>query len=158
MPDRYPDHLEAGTPNAAGIAGLLAGCEFLLEEGVEAIHAREAALKSRLWDGLDGISGIRVLSPRAPEGAALVTAAVDGLAPSEVALQLERDWQVLCRAGLHCAPEAHRILGSMETGAVRLSLGWASTTEDVDRALEGLASIAHGVRTTISVSDSVGSV
>ena len=152
MPDQYPDHLEAGTPNAAGLAGLLAGCEFLLSEGVEAIHHREAQLKARLWDGLDATSGIRVLSPPAPDGAAVVTVTVDGLPPAEVARQLEHDWQVLCRAGLHCAPEAHRILGSKETGALRLSLGWASTPQDVDRALEGLATIAHALRPFAAVS------
>jgi cysteine desulfurase / selenocysteine lyase len=143
MPDRYPDHLEAGTPNAAGLAGLVAGCEFLLAEGVDTVHERECALKARLRDGLDAIPGVRLLSPPAPEGAALVTLVVEGVAPAEVARQLEMDWGVLCRAGLHCAPEAHRILGSQETGAVRLSLGWASTEEDVDQAVEGLASIAH---------------
>jgi cysteine desulfurase / selenocysteine lyase len=142
MPPAYPDHLEAGTPNAAGLAGLLAGCGHVLEEGVEAIHAREARLKARMHDGLSGIRGVRVLSPAAPEGAALVTFLVEGLAPSDVARRLESEWGVLSRPGLHCAPEAHRILGSLETGALRLSLGWASTAEDVDRALEGVGSIA----------------
>lgn len=145
MPDRYPDHLEAGTPNAAGLAGLVAGCEFLLAEGVEAIHARERALKARLFDGLDSIPGVRVLSPKAPDGAALVTFSVEGVTPAEVARQLESDWNVLCRAGLHCAPEAHRILGSIETGAIRVSLGWASTDEDVDQTLRGVDVIAGAV-------------
>jgi cysteine desulfurase / selenocysteine lyase len=142
MPDAFPDRLEAGTPNAPGIAGLLAGCEYLLEEGVEKIHQRESALKVRLRDGLEQIAGVRVLSPPAPDGAALVTLAAKDVGPGELARRLEREWGVLARAGLHCAPEAHRILGTAESGALRLSLGWASTEEDVDRAVSGLESIA----------------
>jgi cysteine desulfurase / selenocysteine lyase len=146
MPPSYPDHLEAGTPNAPGLAGLLAGCTHVLEEGVEAIHAREGALKVRLLDGLEAISGVEILSPVVPGGAALVTLRVEGTTPAEVARRLEADWGVLVRAGLHCAPEAHRILGSLETGAVRVSLGWASTEADVDRALEGLSTLASEAR------------
>ncbi len=150
MPDAYPDHLEAGTPNAPGIAGLLAGCEVVLAEGVEAIHAREAALKAKLHDGLSAIPGVRVLSPPTlGPGGALVTLVVDGLSPADVARQLEAEWQVLARAGLHCAPEAHRILGSLETGALRLSLGWASTEEDVDQALRGVDAIATSLRAPV---------
>ncbi len=142
MPTAFPDRLEAGTPNAPGIAGLLAGCTFVLERGVETIHAQEMALKSRLRDGLEQIRGIRVLSPPGVAGVGLVTLVSDGVEPSELARRLETEWGVMARSGLHCAPEAHRLLGSAETGALRLSLGWASTAEDVDRALAGLDAIA----------------
>lgn len=142
MPGALPDRLEAGTPNAPGIAGLLAGCEYLLAEGVERLHAREVRLKARLRSGLEQISGVRVLSPAAPDGAALVTVVADAVDPSELARRLEVDWGVMARAGLHCAPEAHNLLGSGASGALRLSLGWASTEEDVDRAIAGLEAIA----------------
>ncbi len=137
MPDAYPDHLEAGTPNAPGIAGLMAGAEFVLERGVETLHAHEAELKARLRDGLEQIQGVRVVSPPAPEGAAVVTVALEALSAAELSTRLEREWGVCARPGLHCAPEAHRLVGTLETGALRFSLGWASTTEDVDRAVEG---------------------
>jgi cysteine desulfurase / selenocysteine lyase len=143
MPEAYPDHLEAGTPNAPGIAGLLAGIEFLLARGVEEIHAHEAALKARLWAGMASIPGLRVVSPPAPEGAAVVTVVPDRLSPAEVAARLDREWSVCARPGLHCAPEVHRLLGTLESGALRFSLGWASTPEDVDRAIEGTAHILH---------------
>jgi cysteine desulfurase / selenocysteine lyase len=149
MPASYPDHLEAGTPNAPGLAGLLAGCSHVLNEGVEAIHARESRLKLRLHDGLSAIEGVKVLSPPAPDGAALVTFLVTGVTPAETARRLEAEWSVLSRPGLHCAPEAHRILGSVGTGALRLSLGWASSAEDVDRALEGVDAIAASIRTSV---------
>lgn len=142
MPPDLPDHLEAGTPNAPGIAGLLAGCDFLLEEGVETIHRRTSDLKGRLRDGLEQIVGVRVLSPPEPDGVPLVTLVADDVSPGEMARLLDAEWGVMVRAGFHCAPEAHRVLGTGETGAVRLSLGWASSEEDVDQAVEAVGAIA----------------
>lgn len=145
MPPAMPDHLEAGTPNAVGIAGLLAGVEFVQAEGVANLHAREAALKERLREGLAAIRGVRVLSPAAPEGAAVVTLVADRADPATMAKRLDDEFGVQVRPGLHCAPEVHRILGTQDTGALRLSLGWASTEADVDRAVEGIQTIAGAV-------------
>ena len=141
MPEAMPDRLEAGTVNAPGLAGLAAAIAFVEERGVEAIHAREAALKARLRDGLSGIPGVSVLSPPAPDGVGIVTLATRGMAPSTLAHRLDAEWGVQGRAGLHCAPSAHRILGTLGQGALRLSVGWASTEEDVERALEGVDAI-----------------
>lgn len=147
MPTVYPDHLEAGTPNAPGLAGLLAGCEYLLDRGIESLQAHERRLKRELREGLAAVSGVRVLSPPDPHGGAIVTIVADGISPSDMADRLERDWQVLCRPGLHCAPEAHRLLGTLETGALRFSLGWASTDADVRAAVNGVDVIVSS-RTT----------
>lgn len=144
MPSAMPDRLEAGTGNAPGLAGLLAGCEYLLEVGVEAVHRREAALKAQLREGLASIPGVRLRSPPAPDGAGLVTMTHDRLDPALLAERLDRDFGVLARSGLHCAPEAHRLLGTAATGALRLSVGWCSTEEDVERAIEGVEVIARG--------------
>lgn len=142
MPASYPDRLEAGTPNAPGVAGLLAGLEFVEERGVEALHRHEAALKERLRDGLEQIGGVRVLSPRAPDGTGVVTISCERTDPATLARRLETEWAVMVRPGLHCAPEVHRLLGTLETGALRFSLGWASTGEDVDRAVAGVEAAA----------------
>ncbi len=142
MPEPLPDRLEAGSVNAPGIAGLEAGIEYVLERGVDALHAHEMRLKDRLRDGLATIHGVTVRSPRGPDGVGIVTFTTDGLDPATLARRLEREWGVQGRAGLHCAPECHRILGSLDSGALRLSLGWASTEEDVDRALEGVEALA----------------
>lgn len=141
MPEAMPDRLEAGTHNAPGLAGLLAGCEFLLERGVADLHAEETALKERLYDGLESIAGVRVLSPRAPDGVALVTFDTDRMDNGELVSRLDAEFGVMSRGGLHCAPEVHRVLGTSDTGAIRFSLGWASTQADVDQALEGVASL-----------------
>ncbi|HEX2188567.1 MAG TPA: aminotransferase class V-fold PLP-dependent enzyme [Longimicrobiaceae bacterium] len=141
MPAAYPDRLEAGTLNGPGIAGLLAGVRWVLEAGVEALHAREAALKARLRAGLAGVPGVRVLSPGAPEGVGIVTVAADAVEAHELALRLDRGHGVLTRAGLHCAPEAHGLLGTEASGAVRFSVGWATTREDVDRAVAAVRAV-----------------
>jgi cysteine desulfurase / selenocysteine lyase len=144
MPALLPDRLEAGTQNGPGIAGLLAGVEWLLARGVEDLHARESALKRSLRERLGGVGGLRLRSPAAPEGTAIVTLTADTLPPAELALRLEREHGVLVRAGLHCAPGAHAAIGTQETGAVRLSIGWATTETDVARAAAALARISMG--------------
>lgn len=149
MPPRMPDRLEAGTGNAPGLAGLLAGCEYVLERGVEAIHRHEMRLKARLREGLAAVRGVRVLSPRAPDGVGVVTIACRETDPGTLATALDRDFGVSTRPGLHCAPEVHRILGTLETGALRLSLGWASTDEDVDQAVRGVEEIVRRPRVAV---------
>jgi selenocysteine lyase/cysteine desulfurase len=141
MPPSYPDHLEAGTGCSAGIASVLAGIEWIQKRSLAAIHEQSSALKVRLWDGLNAISEVQVLSPRDPDGAAVVTIVPRSMDVPTLANRLDREHNVLTRAGLHCAPEAHRLLGSDQHGAVRFSLGWCSTEEQVDHAVESVAQV-----------------
>lgn len=141
MPDALPERLEAGTQNAPGIAGLLAGIEFLLAQGVDTIHAREMELKARLRAGLSEIPSVRVLSPPGEDGVGIVTMVSDAVDPATLSGMLDRGWGVMVQHGLNCAPEAHRVLGTLSTGAVRFSLGWASTVEDVETAIQAVAAI-----------------
>jgi len=141
MPDAYPDHLEAGTLNGPGIAGLGAGAAWVRSRGVATLHAHASRLKARLWEGLAELPSLQVLSPQDPGGAAIVTIRLEGTDPASFARGLDRDHGVQVRAGLHCAPEVHRLLGTTATGAVRFSLGWASTEADVDAALAATAAV-----------------
>lgn len=141
MPVAYPDRLEAGTMNGPGLAGLGAGAAWVASRGIAAVHARASELKARLHAGLAEIPGIDVLSPPAPEGAAIVTVRAETISAAALARDLDRDHDVQVRAGLHCAPEVHRLLGTTATGAVRFSLGWASTEEDVDAAVGATAEV-----------------
>ena len=145
MPRAMPDRLEAGTQNALGIAGLLAGVRWLASHGsVAALHRQEAALKARLHAGLSALPGLRVLSPVAPDGVGIVTVAAAAMDAAELARRLDAEHGVLTRAGLHCAAEAHQVLGTLDCGAVRFSLGWASTEGDVDRAVAAVAAVLGG--------------
>lgn len=151
MPEAYPDHLEAGTPNAPGIAGLHAGLEWIKTKGLDVVHQHGAQLKQRLRDGFESMPGVRVLSPAAPDGVPLVTIVAAAVDAPTLAARIDREFGILTRPGLHCAPEVHRILGTDQTGAVRFSLGWSSTSDDVDRALDAVAHVTgagkvfHGV-------------
>lgn len=134
MPDSYPDHLEAGTLNGPGIAGLLAGVEWILREGPGRIAEREMRLRRLLRSLLSGIEEVEIRSPAQGDGVGIVTFTSRTLSPEEIARRLDVEHGVLCRAGLHCAPESHQALGTLDTGAVRFSLGWASTEGEVRTA------------------------
>ncbi len=145
MPTAMPDRLEAGTGNSPGIAGLLAGCRFLAARGPRTIHAHEMALKARLYDGLSRVRGVTVLSPPGPDGVPVVTVKAESMDAATLAGRLDREHGIQTRAGLHCAPEVHRILGTSAEGAVRFSLGWASRGEDVEAAVTAVDTIVRPV-------------
>jgi cysteine desulfurase family protein len=141
MPATYPDHLEAGSQNAPGIAGLLAGVEWVQRSGVAALHLHESTLADRLIAGIRGIDAVTIHSPTTGERVGIVTINCEGVPAAALATRLERQHQVLTRSGLHCAPGAHEVLGTLETGAVRLSTGWATTESEIDRAVLALADL-----------------
>jgi cysteine desulfurase family protein len=142
MPALFPDRLEAGSQNGPGIAGLLAGVEWLAERGIAAVHAREVELKLRMWDALDLIRGVTLRSPPAEDGVGIVTMNLAGVDAADLARRLDRDFAILVRAGLHCSPEQHAAIGTGAVGAVRFSVGWATTDDEVDRAAAAVARIA----------------
>jgi cysteine desulfurase/selenocysteine lyase len=143
MPELLPDRLEAGSMNGPGIAGLLAGVEWLMERGLDAVAEHEEAMKGRLADALAHIPGVVIHSTRRADTAPIVTITLAGVDPAEAALRLDREFGVLVRAGLHCAPESHVLLRTEAAGAVRFSVGWATTEEEVDRAAAAVSRIAE---------------
>ena len=143
QPEFWPDRLESGTQNTVGLAGLLAGLQFIAAEGVAAIHTREEALVRRLLAGLEGIPGLRTHGPdHAAERTPVVSVTFDGLFPSEAGFLLEEGFNVLTRVGLHCAPAAHRTIGTYPQGTVRFTPGYFTTIEDIDTAIEGCRYLA----------------
>ncbi len=129
MPDVFPERLEAGTLNAPAAASLRAGIEAIREIGIEEIDERERKLRRRLVGWLSGMRRVQVYLPHADEGG-IVLFSVHGRSAAEVGAHLDRRG-VAVRTGLHCAPEAHRLLGTPEGGAVRVSLGLYNTEEDL---------------------------
>jgi selenocysteine lyase/cysteine desulfurase len=147
QPDFLPDLCESGTPNAVGLAGLAAGTRWVLAQGVERIRAHELALTAQLLSGLAGIPGVTVYGPRdARRQTATVSFVIAGLEPSDVGLRLDDEYAIMCRVGLHCAPAAHRTLGTFPTGTVRFGLGAFNTAEEISAALEAVAALARGAR------------
>ncbi|MGC8873965.1 MAG: aminotransferase class V-fold PLP-dependent enzyme [Chloroflexia bacterium] len=147
QPAFLPDKFEAGTQNAVGLAGLEAAVRYLQHEGVEPIRAREEALTALLLEGLQGIPGVVVYGTgRAEKQVAVVSFNIVGRTCSEVAELLDEAYGIACRPGLHCAPAAHRALGTFPEGTVRFSLGPFHTPGDVESAVEAVAEVAASVR------------
>ncbi len=140
----YPLRLELGTLNLLGVIGLALGLDFVEEQGIAALHAREMALTQRLRDGLAAIPGVVTYCADDLAGhLPVLTANVDGVHPQDVGAILDGDFGIAVRVGVHCAPLVHRDLGTIERGAVRFSLGAFNTVEDIDRAIEAVAAIPH---------------
>ncbi|MDH7489550.1 MAG: aminotransferase class V-fold PLP-dependent enzyme [Anaerolineae bacterium] len=147
QPDFLPDMLESGTPNAVGIAGLEAGIRWVLGRGVDAIRAHEMALAQRAIDGLRAIPGVTVYGPLdAARQTATVSFNIAGMEPSEAGLRLDEEHGILCRVGLHCAPAAHKTLGTFPVGTVRFGMGVFNTADEVDAAVAAVANLAREAR------------
>ncbi|MDR1471336.1 MAG: aminotransferase class V-fold PLP-dependent enzyme [Synergistaceae bacterium] len=142
-PDDPPDRYEAGTMNVAGIAGLRAAVSYLMGVGVDAVRRHEVELTGILLDGLDSVPGLTYYGPRDTEDRlGLVSFNIEGRDPHKVSMSLDRDYGIMVRSGLHCAPSAHRLLGTAPVGAVRASLGYFSDREDVERLVRALKEIS----------------
>jgi cysteine desulfurase family protein len=143
QPDFLPDMCESGTPNTVGLAGLLNGVLWVLERGVASIRQHEMDLAHRLIDGLGSIPEVTVYGGRdATRQTATVAFNIAGLEPSEVGLRLDDEHGIMSRVGLHCAPAAHRTLGSFPRGSVRFGLSTFNTPAEIDTALQAVADIA----------------
>lgn len=142
LPPYLPDRFESGTPNLPGIYGWAASMDYVNEIGIDALRAHELALTARFLDGLRGLSHLRSVGTREAQ-ARVGVISVDFLTMdnAEAADRLEREFGILTRCGLHCAPAAHRTLGTFPQGTVRFSVGYRTTEADIDAALAALASL-----------------
>ena len=147
QPEFLPDMCESGTQNAVGLAGLEAGITWLLDEGIDAIRAHEIQLIQQVLDGLQAIPGVTVYgSLDAASQTATVSFNLEEMAPSEVGLRLDEEYGILCRVGLHCAPAAHKTMGTFPDGTVRFGLGAFNTPEEIDTAIEAVRSLVRESR------------
>ncbi len=143
QPEMLPDKYESGTPNGVGIAGLGAGIRWVLARGVESIGDHEAKLKDALISGLLNIHGLTVYGPKASaKMTAVVSCRVAGKRVSDVGLQLDDDFGILCRVGLHCAPAAHKTIGTFSEGTIRLAPGISTSLDDIQSVIKAFEEIA----------------
>ena len=139
QPELPPDRYEAGTMNIFGLAGLKAAVDFINGKGVLNILEHKRRLLSRLLHGLNEIPGIEIYGSQNPdEKLGLVSFNIGNADPYEIALKLDEKYGIMVRAGLHCAPQAHRVIGTEERGAVRVSMGIFNTEEHIDLLLTAL--------------------
>lgn len=143
MPAFMPDRFEAGTLNLPGIMGLHAALVWLEQEGIDRIRSHELALTARFLEGLRDIPRLRAVGREdIQDRAAVVSAACESVDPAFLADALGREYGVLTRVGLHCAPSAHKTLGTYPAGTVRFSFGPWNTEAHVDAALAALRELS----------------
>ncbi|MBI2917364.1 MAG: aminotransferase class V-fold PLP-dependent enzyme [Chloroflexi bacterium] len=147
QPEFLPDRYESGTLNVAGLAGLKAGVSYLLEAGVDKVREHETALV-RAFDSLAVcVPGCTIYGPRDPSlRVGMASFNLEGIPPSEVGRLLDTEFGIMSRIGLHCAPSAHRTMGTFPDGAVRFSWGMFNTEDEISYAAEALGRLASLAR------------
>ncbi|HOP85240.1 MAG TPA: aminotransferase class V-fold PLP-dependent enzyme [Syntrophorhabdaceae bacterium] len=144
-PDFMPDRFESGTPNTIGIAGLGASIDYIKTLGVENIRKKEMHLTKLFLDAVTSIKGVKVygvndVNKKIP----VVSFNIKGMMPSDISYILDREFNIMSRPGLHCAPSAHRTIGSFPEGTVRFGFGMFNTEEEIKIAAEAIEKIALG--------------
>lgn len=143
QPHIMPDMLESGTLNTPGIAGLGAGLAYIAEQGMEKIFGHEQQLLRQLIDGLQQIKGIRLYGPADWKlQTAVLAFNIAGLDCGELSSRLDYEFGITSRSGLHCAPLAHKTVGTFESGSCRLSPGYFNSHEDMVAVLEAIEKLA----------------
>jgi cysteine desulfurase/selenocysteine lyase len=144
QPSGRPQMYESGTPNTVGIAGLGAGIRYLMSRTLADIQMHKKTLVDRLLDGLAAIASVTVYGPRdRTRRVSVVSFNIEGWSPDEVGAVLDQAFDIKVRTGLHCAPAAHKVLGTYPHGSVRASVGCFNSVAEIDFLLEALAKIAR---------------
>ncbi len=143
QPDFLPDRFESGTLNVVGIAGLAAGVEYLLDMGREKILEHDSRLLEIFLDGFSRIPQIVIYGRQKPlEQTGVLSFKIQGISPSKAGEILDREYGIQTRIGLHCAPSAHKTIGTFPDGTIRLSWGIFATEKDVQYSIRAVKKIA----------------
>ncbi|MBP7175729.1 MAG: aminotransferase class V-fold PLP-dependent enzyme [Thermoclostridium sp.] len=145
QPRVLPDMLESGTLNVPGIVGLGKGVHFILEKGIGTIRQKKMMLLKKLFSGLERETRIQIYSPPPEQNSGIIALSVQDMDSAEVGYILNKNFGILVRNGLHCAPCAHQALGTRDRGLVRLSPGFFNTENDMDLTVKALQKITAGM-------------
>jgi cysteine desulfurase family protein len=144
QPEFLPDKFESGTSNTMGIAGLRAGLESILEIGIENIHEKKMKLTKRLIDGFKKNKHIEIKGTLDNEKrVSTVSIYIDDYDLGMLSFELDDKYGIMTRSGLHCAPYAHKTIGTYPEGTLRFSIGYYNTEEDIDCAIRALDEILN---------------
>ena len=143
QPDLFPDKYESGTHNTPGIVGLNEGVKFIFKEGIDKIKEHEEELCKYMLERLEEVPNIKIYGPKdANKRASVISINIGNMDSGEITFLLDSEYDIATRSGIHCAPLAHRTLGTLEQGAVRFSIGYFNTKEEIDKAITALKQIA----------------
>ncbi len=142
QPLEMPERLESGTLNTVGLAGLMAGIQFIESVGLDHLRAHEQDLLEQLIKDLSNIEEVTLYGPldATSHGGAL-SFNIKNVDPSMLGFRLDREYGICCRVGLHCAPEAHETIGTLPEGTVRLSPGYFNSRVDIEQTVKAIKSI-----------------
>lgn len=141
QPDLYPDSLESGTPNGVGIIALGKGIDFINEVGLENIRNHEISLKNHFIELLKDNEDVILYGTLDDRQGAVVSLNVKDMDSSEISYILSDEFDIYTRPGFHCAPLAHKTMGTEELGAIRFSFGYYNTLEEIEKTVEALLNI-----------------
>ena len=143
QPDLFPDKYETGTHNTPGIVGLNEGVKFIFKEGIDKIKEHEEELCKYMLERLEEVPNIKIYGPKdANKRASVISINIGNMDSGEITFLLDSEYDIATRSGIHCAPLAHKTLGTLEQGAVRFSIGYFNTKEEIDKAVAALKEIA----------------
>ena len=143
-PSQMPTALEAGTLNVPGLAGLRAGAEWLLAQGIENLQKKETALTELFYEKVRTIPNVKIYGdPLAKQHAPIVSLNIGDEDSARIADLLWEDYSICVRAGAHCAPLMHKALGTAEQGAVRFSFSHFNTEQEVLQAAQAVQELAQ---------------
>ncbi|WP_258359161.1 aminotransferase class V-fold PLP-dependent enzyme [Moorella sulfitireducens] len=146
QPEIMPDKYESGTINAPAIAALGAGVKFIQETGLEEIRRHTLMLTGMLLEGLRQMPEVTVYGPAAERRVAVVSINIRGIGAGEAGAWLAEHYEIVTRSGLHCAPLAHRTIGTLATGTLRLSPGYFNTPAEIEATLAAIRELIEVVR------------
>ena len=144
QPDYMPDKFESGTLNIPGIYGLNASLKYLFNQGVNNIRDKEINLINKFFEGLFNIKNIELIGKKTSTDRTGIVS-IDFIHNDNglVAHELSKDFGIMTRSGLHCAPSAHKTLGTFPKGTVRFSLSHFTTLKEIDYAIDCINKIAN---------------
>ncbi|MGI6020237.1 MAG: aminotransferase class V-fold PLP-dependent enzyme [Lachnospiraceae bacterium] len=147
QPEDMPDRFESGTLNVPGIAGLCAGIDFINSVGIGNIEEKERKLTEMLIEGLEMIDKVKVFAPAAGlRRGSVMSMTLEGMDPQDVGMILDEAFDIAVRAGLHCAPDAHSSIGTLESGGtVRISPGYFTSEEEIASCVDAVRNIAGSI-------------
>ncbi|KAB3532210.1 aminotransferase class V-fold PLP-dependent enzyme [Alkaliphilus serpentinus] len=146
QPEMLPDRYESGTPNTPGIAGVAAGVDFILNEGMDNIRKHEELLTGYFIEELSKMEKVKIYGPKdSTKQASVVSINIGNEDSSEIAYILDKVYNIAVRSGLHCAPMAHKTIGTFEQGTVRFSIGYFNTRNEIDEAINAIKDICSQI-------------
>ncbi|AME10031.1 MULTISPECIES: aminotransferase class V-fold PLP-dependent enzyme [Gemella] len=144
-PGEYPLRLEAGTLNTAGILGLYEGIKYIKEKGIENLYKKQMSFANKFYNSLKGLDCLEFYGDFSKKKTAVVSLNFKGVPAGDVADVLAEEYNIAIRAGAHCAPLMHEVLGTREQGIVRFSFSSMNTEEEIDYAINAIKKIAENI-------------